>query len=152
MTFIFRSNSPVFYGTQAYPNTNAFAPKSEQFMTILVLDLGSSSVRALLFDDEATLLAQVSRPHRFAAAPPGASTIGIDELEENVEACIDEILLNPQAVNIRAVGMDTFVGNLLGVDAQGRALTPVYTYADTRSAEDVAELAGKLDLEAAHQR
>ena len=121
-------------------------------MTILVLDLGSSSVRALLFGDEAKLLAQVSRSHRFAAVPPGASTIGMDELQANAEACIDEILQNPQAVNLRAVGMDTFVGNLVGVDAQGRALTPVYTYADTRSADDVAELADKIDLEAAHQR
>lgn len=121
-------------------------------MTILVLDLGSSSVRALLFDDDATLIAQASRTHRFASSPSGASTIGIGELQRNAESCIDEILLHPLAVDIRAVGMDTFVGNLLGVDAQGRALTPVYTYADTRSAEDVTQLADQIDLEAAHQR
>lgn len=121
-------------------------------MTILVLDLGSSSVRALLFDDTANFLAQVSRSHRFDVIAPGAAIFHDSELTENVETCITEILQHPLAKNIRAVAMDTFVGNLLGVDAQGRALTPVYTYADTRSAEDVTQLAEKIDLEAAHQR
>ncbi|MEP7292574.1 MAG: gluconokinase [Chloroflexota bacterium] len=121
-------------------------------MTILVLDLGSSSIRALLFGDDAELLAQSARPHHFASTPPGASTLDAAELQPNVEACIDEILHHPLAVNIRAVGMDTFVGNLLGVDGQGRALTPIYTYADTRSTEDVAALAPTIDLAAAHQR
>ncbi len=121
-------------------------------MTILVLDLGSSSVRALLFDDEATLLAHTARRHSFTTTPPGASTLDVAECEANVEACIDEILQHPQAGGIRAVGMDTFVGNVLGVDAEGRAVTPIYTYADTRSVEDVVALASEIDLEAAHQR
>ncbi len=121
-------------------------------MTILVLDVGSSSVRALLFDDSAALLAQVARRHSFMTEPPGASTIETEVVQAGVEACIDDILREPQAKNIRAVGMDTFVGNMLGIDAQGRAVTPIYTYADTRSAEDVAALASHIDLEAAHQR
>ena len=121
-------------------------------MTILVLDLGSSSVRALLFDESANLLAQVTHRHSFTTTPPGASTLDVAELQARVESCLDEILRLPQASDIRAVGMDTFVGNILGVDAKGRAVTPVYTYADTRSAEDVAALASHIDIEAVHQR
>jgi gluconokinase len=121
-------------------------------MTILVLDLGSSSVRALLFDEQAKPLTQVTRPHRFTTAPPGASMLDMAELQANVGSCLDEILQQPQAADIRAVGMDTFVGNMLGVDAQGRAVTPIYTYGDIRSAEDVAALAKHIDVEAVHQR
>lgn len=121
-------------------------------MTILVLDLGSSSARALLFDDQANLLAQASQPHRFDSTPPGASTMDAAELQARVEACIDEILQHPLAVGIRAVAVDTFVGNMLGVDAQGRAVTPIYTYADTRSADDVEVLKQQVDLEQSHQR
>ncbi|MFN8564932.1 MAG: FGGY family carbohydrate kinase [Anaerolineae bacterium] len=95
-------------------------------MTILVLDVGSSSVRALLFDDDVALLAHTSRPHRFAATPPGASTIDPAELAARVEACIDEILRHPQARDIRAVAMDTFVGNVLGVDAGQGAHTRLH--------------------------
>ena len=122
-------------------------------MTILVLDLGSSSVRALLFDDQARAcwrkarIATTSRPRR-----PAHRHSTLLSLQARVEACMDEILQHPQAREIRAVGMDTFVGNMLGVDAQGRAVTPIYTYADTRSAEDVAALAQQIDIEAAHQR
>ncbi len=121
-------------------------------MTILVLDLGSSSVRAMLFDEGPKLLTQVTHRHTFVSSPPGASTVDAEELQARVESCMDEILEQPQAANIRAVGMDTFVGNILGVDAQGRVVTPVYTYGDTRSAEDVALLASQIDIEAAHQR
>jgi gluconokinase len=121
-------------------------------MTILVLDLGSSSVRALLFDHQANLLGQAARPHRFTTTPPGASTLDAADLQTRVEACIDEILQHPLAVDIRAVAVDTFVGNMLGIDAQGRALTPIYTYADTRSADDVVALSKEVDIESAHQR
>ena len=67
-------------------------------------------------------------------------------LQATVERCLDEILQHPQGNDVRAVGMDTFVGNMLGVDMQGKAVTPVYSYADTRSAEDVTALAPQLDV------
>ncbi len=121
-------------------------------MTILVLDLGSSSVRALLFDDKANEIAQTVRRHRFTTTPPGAATLDMSEVQSSTEACITEILQKPEAKDIRAVGADTLVGNLLGVDGQGKALTPIYSYADTRSADDVSELARQIDLEATHQR
>src|SRR5262249_1913223 len=121
-------------------------------MTVLVLDLGSSSMRALLFDDEANPLAQVTHPHHFTTTPPGASITDMAELPANAQSGLGKILQQPQAPDIAAVGMDTFVGNMLGVDAQGRAVPPVYTYADPRSAEDVAALAKHMDIEATHQR
>ena len=50
---------------------------------------------------------------------------------------------------------DTFVGNVLGVDAAGNPVTPVYTYADTRNAADAqawrAEL-GTAGAAEAHDR
>ncbi|HVU11332.1 MAG TPA: gluconokinase [Phototrophicaceae bacterium] len=121
-------------------------------MTILVLDLGSSSVRALLFDDKANEVAQTVRRHHLTTTPPGAATLDMSEVQSSAEACIDEILQKPEAKDIRAVGADTLVGNLLGVDATGKAVTPIYSYADTRSADDVTELAEQIDLEATHQR
>lgn len=123
-------------------------------MTLLILDIGSSSVRALLLDETLRLIpgASVFRPHQFDHEPQGAATLDMDVLQTTVESCIDEILRHPQAANIHVVGVDTLVGNMLGVDAKGKAVTPVYTYADTRSAEDVAMLAENVDREDAHQR
>lgn len=123
-------------------------------MTVLVIDIGSSSSRALLFNDRAQPIpgARVSRPHEFVTSPPGASFIDADELRYQVEACIDDILSHPAARSITLVAMDTFVGNVVGLGADGRPLTPLYTYADTRSAQDVAALLNEVDPVLAHQR
>jgi len=123
-------------------------------MTVLIIDVGSSSVRALLFDDAARPIpgAQASRPSGFRTVPPGAATLNPAGLQARTEACIDQVLAHPAAKDIRAVGMATLVGNVLGVDHAGRPLTPIYTYADTRSAADVAFLRNRVDLRAAHQR
>jgi gluconokinase len=123
-------------------------------MTVLVIDIGSSSVRAILFDDSARLIpnAIASASHSIETEPPGAATLDMDALQARVESCIDEILTHEAAANIRVVGVDTLVGNMLGVDADGATLTPTYTYADTRSAEDVEALRERIDAKANHQR
>jgi gluconokinase len=123
-------------------------------MTVLVIDVGSSSVRALLFGDDARLIpgAVVSQPHQMAVTPPGAATLDASELRARVEGCIDAILTHPEARDIRVVGMAILVGNMLGLDARAEPLTPIYTYADTRSAEDVAYLKTRVDADSLHQR
>lgn len=123
-------------------------------MTVLVIDIGSSSSRALLFDDHAQPIpgARASRSYEFVTSPPGASIIDADELRHQVEACIDDILSHPAARLITLVAMDTFVGNVVGLGADGRPITPLYTYADTRSTQDVAALVNEVDPVLAHQR
>lgn len=123
-------------------------------MTALIIDIGSSSVRALLFDDPTRLIpgALVSQVHTFTTMPPGAATLDALHTRSLVESCLDHILQHPAAQNIQVVGMATLAGNVLGVDAAGNALTPIYTYADTRSAEDVEALKDVLDEESIHQR
>ncbi len=121
---------------------------------LLVLDIGSSSARAMLFDEQARPLegAVVQHPYEFETFPPGSATLDALMLQREVESCIDEILQHPQAKAIQAVGMTTFVGNVVGLDEHHRPITPIYSYADTRSAEDVAFLREKIDIEANHQR
>lgn len=123
-------------------------------MSILVIDLGSSSIRALLFDDQAQAIpgAVSSRKHAFSTTPPGAAVAAADSLRSLTEACLDQILTHPAAAHIQAVGMDTFVGNMLGLDQAGRPITPVYTYADTQSSEAVSQLRPLVDEAASHQR
>ncbi|MCA9914597.1 MAG: gluconokinase [Anaerolineae bacterium] len=123
-------------------------------MTFLILDVGSSSVRAALFDEQARLIpdGMVRHNYRFSYQPEGAAVIDAARLRSYLESCMDEILQHPQAATIRAVGMATFVGNLVGVDVTGKAITPLYTYADSRSANDVMALRQLVDLAEVHQR
>lgn len=124
-------------------------------MTLLVIDLGSSSARTLLFDDDARLIdgSICSRRHDFTTDSGGLAIADGPRLRALVEDCIDEILAHPAAQSIRAVGMATFVGNWLGLDAGGEACTPLHTYADTRSRSQIPAQLAKLsgDAEAYHQ-
>src|SRR5512145_2647647 len=123
-------------------------------MAVLVLDIGSSSVRAMLFDAQARAIpgASASRLHQFATTPPGAAVADAHVLRLLTEACIEEILRHPEARHIDGVGMAIFTGSLLGVDENGRVITPVYTYGDIRSADDADMLGQRIDLAATHQR
>jgi gluconokinase len=126
-------------------------------MAVLVIDVGSSSVRALMMD-EATLTvlpnAIARRDYQFTYEPEGAAEIDADTLRSKIETCIDEVLamVGTSGSNITAVGITTLVGNLLGVDANGHAITPLYTYADTRAASYVDPLRDDIDVTAAYQR
>lgn len=123
-------------------------------MTVLVLDIGSSSARALLYNDAAQIVpgALVQHKYQMETSPPGAATLDAAILRRVVETCVDEILSHPAAVGIRAVGMATFVGNVLGVDGDGQPITPIYLYADTRCDADVELLRDSVDPAAVHQR
>lgn len=121
-------------------------------MTILVLDMGSSSVRTVAFDDELKPVYTAKRSHQFTTSADGAVTADADHLRELAEAVLNETLTQPGLGTIKAVGMASFVGNLLGCDSNGQPVTPVLTYADTRSVNDVELLRDQIDLEAAHQR
>ena len=116
-------------------------------MTFLVIDIGSSSVRSLLFDDDASLIdgAVVSRAHDFVTDSDGQAVADPLDIQRLVEACVDDILQHPLAGSIRAVGMATFVGHWLGLDKQGAACTAAMTYADTRGRRDLPPLLEKLD-------
>jgi gluconokinase len=122
--------------------------------TILVIDIGSSSVRARLFDGAAQPIpdATAAQSYQFENEPAGVSEIDAEVLRGYVEACVDEVLKHPASSRISAVGMATFVGNLMTIDAAGKPLTPIYTYADTRSADDVFLLRNRVDISEAHQR
>src|SRR6185436_17930869 len=123
---------------------------------ILSLDIGTSSARALLFDAQGRALPDLDarRAYEIPVRSDGAVETDADEMLGHVWACIDEVLVKAHHLADQIVGVAacTFVGNVLGVDAFGRPVTPLITYADTRAAGEAAELRRKLDEETIHQR
>lgn len=126
---------------------------------ILTLDIGTSSTRAILYDERAKpvpgCLAQT--PNELTTAGDGTAIFDPEELVQNAASVIDAVLqlAGDRATEIAAVAIDTLVSNVLGADAAGNARTPVYTYADTRNAPDAAALRRELGISgqaAAHDR
>lgn len=123
-------------------------------MAVLVIDIGSSSVRALLCDEDAAPIpgAAASIPHHPYTQAPGEATYDPLEIRARVESCIDAVMQHPAAARISVVGMATLASNLLGLDHNSQPVTPLYSYADTRCAADVAVLRATLPVESIHQR
>ncbi len=123
-------------------------------MSVMVIDIGSSSIRVMLFDDSVQPIpgAVVQIPQTFTKEPDGAATLDPLILKEHVETAIDQLLASFPYEPIRAVCMATLVGNVVGVDEHNHPLTPIYTYADTQNADDVDYLSARVDAIAVHQR
>ncbi len=123
---------------------------------ILALDVGSSSVRAMLFDSQGRGVdgKWSVRAIAFDTGVDGSSSIRAELILEKLFDCIDEVLVKSaaEAADLAGVAVCTFVSNILGVDAQGRPLTPVTTYADVSSRPEADELRRDLDHEYFRQR
>jgi gluconokinase len=112
---------------------------------ILVLDIGSSSVRASLWAADGASIGECERIEHDATGETDANA-----LWGRVAYVLDRAGADPREV--RAVATATMWHCLLGLDEQGRPITPVYSYADARSAPWATELRERLDEQAIHAR
>jgi gluconokinase len=123
---------------------------------VLAIDIGTSSVRASLYDLGSRPLPGTQARGRYTlqTTPDGGAFLEPDEVLGQTMACIDRVLelAGKEAARIAAVGCCTLVANVLGLDSSGRAVTPLYTWADTRGLDAVAWLREHVDEAAIHQR
>lgn len=123
---------------------------------ILAVDVGSSSVRAMICDRHGTehpgTFVRIS--YTFEKTVDGGATLDPDDLLGQIFRCIDAVLAAPAAaeIEIGTVAIDTFVSNVMGVDANGVPVTPLYTWSDARGDEVIPALKAQLDPEAYLQR
>lgn len=122
---------------------------------VVTVDVGSSSVRARCFDARGRALpAAGQHPYALDVTADGGVEVDAERLLALAAGTLDGLLaqLGADAGAVGAVAVATFWHSLLGVGADGRAATPVYTWADTRSAGAAARLRARLDPAAYHAR
>lgn len=116
---------------------------------VLAIDAGSSSTRALLVDRRGNAVAgSLSRVSvTLHTAPDGRVEDDAPVALQRILSCIDATLsqVGCLADQIGAVALTTYVSNVLGIAADGRPLTPIYLYSDTRNAADAAALREQYD-------
>jgi gluconokinase len=139
--------------TLAPPRANA--PRSEEW--ILVLDVGSSSARAWLYDRAGRGLDPGPDAQRFYAwrdEPAGAMEQDAELILERVVAAVDAALAHARAAELRisAVAVAVFWHSLLGLDARGEPVTPVLAWGDTRAWRAALQLREGVDERALHRR
>lgn len=121
-------------------------------MLVLTLDIGSSGVRARLFDQDGNQhKPKAKRPYTLTTTPDGGAVLDAQEIATACEDMLDEVCAGLHHAII-AVACDTLVPNILGLNDDGEPITPAYTWGDTRAAAAAAELRTRLDPDAYHQR
>jgi gluconokinase len=121
---------------------------------VVTLDVGSSSVRALALDARTRVLAECRREYEMDTTPDGGVEIDAERLLALTAEVLDGLLagLGAAAGEVGGVATSTFWHTLVAVGAGDRAVTPLYSWADTRSAGAVAALAAELDEKVYHAR
>ncbi len=116
---------------------------------VLALDLGTSSVRSGLFDDQARLIpgSRASVVYRVRHSADHGAELDPQVLLRGTRRCL-RLTKSP----LQTVAGSGFWHSLLGLDRAGNPLTPVYTWADARGAEDAAALRESLDERTIQQR
>lgn len=122
---------------------------------VLAVDMGSSSIRALLFDDVGRQLegSETQLTHELITSPDGGSQADPLALLDLTLQCIDGAVRHAadHSIEIGAVGLTCFWHSLLGVDRNGDPTTPVLMWSDKRSGDDTGTLRRRIDPERLHQ-
>lgn len=122
---------------------------------VLALDIGTSGVRAGLFDQRGDSIAgsQVSLASEISGLA-GGTDVNADELFEVTARALDVVVARAEGLvsRIDYVAGSCFWHSLLGVDDEGHAVTPLLGWADTRAAQSVSELRSEFDENAVHPR
>ena len=125
-------------------------------MFLLSIDVGTSGVRASLFDDLAaeTISTQTNIPRRRRSdgALAHLGEFDPDALVDEVVTTIDELLASSFTNEIQFIAISTFWHSLVGVDAAGSPTTPLLTWADTRAARFAKDLRVLFDEREIHAR
>ena len=122
----------------------------------LALDIGTSGVRAALFDgrgDEIEGSHCALSNHQHAELGAGVDA-NAESLANFVTRAIDVAVARAESFvsRIDYVATACFWHSLVGVDDGGRAVTPLLGWADTRAADAVAELRARFDESEVHPR
>jgi gluconokinase len=131
-------------------------PKTSPVKGVLALDVGTSSVRAVVYDTRGRMLDSTlsDLPYKVRTTEAGEVSSDPNELVNLIASSIDKALkaARKDNVSILATGASCYWHSLMGVDRQGRPTTELLTWADTRSAPEARRLRDRFDERAYHAR
>jgi gluconokinase len=108
---------------------------------VLAFDVGTSSVRAAVFDETA-------EERHEPARRDYADELDPDRIIELTREALDEV----GGAGVDAIGTSCFGHSLLALDGSGRPLTEILSWRDTRSADAADWLTRRLDASAVQAR
>ena len=108
-------------------------------MTILALDLGTSSCKAALVGQDGAVLAAASQPVAMTDDAPGHAEQDPEQILAAAERAVRDVLQGASAAPAAAC-VGAAMHSLLALDRHGAPCTPLYTWADARGGDEAARL------------
>ena len=122
----------------------------------LALDIGTSGIRGALYDSTGKEIdgTSVRNARNLLTTIAGGAEFDADEAIAEVARTIDDVIARASNLvpTIKVVTIACFWHSLVGVDQNGRAVTPVFGWADTRAAHTILELQRSFDERETHSR
>lgn len=123
---------------------------------ILALDIGTSSIRAAVYNGEAKVLLEtmIKNERLLDSTGEGGAEIDAEIAFNQVIETIDFVLQKAENLNgeIEHVAVSSFWHSLVGIDAKGKPTTKLFGWAENRPAKYVNILRDKLDEKMIHNR
>ncbi len=120
----------------------------------LGIDIGTSSVRAVLFDQEGAQIAIESVPCSILSSLNGYAELSPEGIFSSTLEVISGCVANSGISKTQIVGMgfSCHMHSLMAIDEAGKPLTQLMTWADTRAVEQVEAIKNKVDLFELYQK
>ncbi len=111
---------------------------------LIGIDVGTSSVKAVMTGPGSDLLDTFASVHETARPEPGAAEQDPDIWVRHVGEALARFARHPKAANVVAIGVTSQVNTHVFCDALVRPLRPAITWQDTRAADQAAALDGAI--------
>ena len=109
---------------------------------VLAVDLGTTATKVLAVDARGATRAAAHDEHPLDERAPGEATQDADAILRGAIAAIGEAARGAADAGVEVAGLSfsTAMHSLVGLDADGRPLTPLVTWADTRATAQAERL------------
>ncbi|HSK99495.1 MAG TPA: FGGY family carbohydrate kinase [Rubrobacteraceae bacterium] len=118
---------------------------------VIGVDIGTSSARAVAYDRDGRVLASEAREYPLRSPLPGRAEQSPDGV---LEALLHSLARVARACEARVSGVafSAAMHGLIGLDPEGRPVTPLITFADNRASEQARRVREEMDGLAIHRR
>lgn len=100
---------------------------------ILSVDIGTSTVKAVLFDTDMNIVGLARRPYPLLIPQSGWNEQDPDTILASTSEAIAEAMQMCEGKNLLGVVFSCQMASILAVDSQGKPITRIMTWSDTRS-------------------